>query len=90
MKAVIAIDSFKGSISSVEAGNAVKNAFESVFDGKAVVFPVSDGGEGTVETVVNGLNGETVRLSVTGPLGTKIDSFYGIINNGKAIPSEGA
>ncbi|MCJ7855565.1 glycerate kinase [Lachnospiraceae bacterium NSJ-143] len=82
MKAVIAIDSFKGSISSVEAGNAVKNAFESVFDGKAVVFPVSDGGEGTVETVVNGLNGETVRLSVTGPLGTKIDSFYGIINNG--------
>ena len=46
MKAVIAIDSFKGSLTSIEAGNAVKQAYLDVLGGKAVVYPVADGGEG--------------------------------------------
>lgn len=49
------------------------------------MFPVSDGGEGTVETVVKALKGEIVNIEVTGPLGEKINSFYGIINNKTAV-----
>ena len=71
MKAVIAIDSFKGSLSSFEAGETVKKAFVNVFDGEAKVFHVSDGGEGTVETVVKALKGEIVKTDVTGSFGRK-------------------
>mgnify|MGYP004593091187 FL=1 len=85
MKAVIAVDSFKGSLSSFEAGKTVKKAFVDIFNGEASVFPVSDGGEGTVETVVKALKGEIVNIEVTGPLGEKINSFYGIINNKTAV-----
>lgn len=88
MKAVIAIDSFKGSLSSVEAGNTVKKAFENVFKGEACVFPVSDGGEGTVDTLVSALKGEKINVSVTGPLGESVEAFYGIINNGKTAVIE--
>ena len=85
MKAVIAVDSFKGSLSSFEAGETVKKAFVDIFNVEASVFPVSDGGEGTVETVVKALKGEIVNIEVTGPLGEKINSFYGIINNKTAV-----
>lgn len=88
MKAVIAIDSFKGSLSSMEAGNTVKKAFEKVFEGTACVFPVADGGEGTVDTLVSALNGEKINVSVTGPLGESVEAFYGIINNGKTAVIE--
>lgn len=88
MKAVIAIDSFKGSLSSMEAGNTVKKAFEKVFEGTACVFPVADGGEGTVDTLVSALNGEKINISVTGPLGESVEAFYGIINNGKTAVIE--
>ncbi len=88
MKAVIAIDSFKGSLSSLEAGNTVKKAFENVFKGKAIVFPVADGGEGTVDTLLSALNGERINIDVTGPLGEQVNAFYGIINNGKTAVIE--
>ncbi len=88
MKAVIAIDSFKGSLSSIEAGNAVKKAFEHVFKGSACVFPIADGGEGTVDTLVSALNGEKINIFVTGPLGESIEAFYGIINSGKTAVIE--
>lgn len=83
MKAVIAIDSFKGSLSSIEAGFCVKKAFNAVFNGEAEVFPIADGGEGTCETITKGLKGEIVEIMVTGPLGDKVNSFYGLINGGK-------
>ncbi len=86
MKVVIALDSFKGSLSSIMAGNTVKRAFENVFsNGESIVFPISDGGEGTVESIVKAMNGEIIRLNVTGPLGFKINSFYGIVNNKTAV-----
>ena len=84
MKLVIAIDSFKGSLSSVEAGNAVKEAALKAFDTPSVtVCPLADGGEGTVEALCEGLGGRTVKVDVTGPLYTPVEAEYCILPDGK-------
>ena len=81
MKVVIAIDSFKGSVSSLEAGEAAKAGVLDVYpDADVSVMPLADGGEGTVETLVYGLGGEMVNTDVTGPMGEKINCSYGIVN----------
>lgn len=80
MKVVIAIDSFKGSLSSLEAGYAIEEGIRRVRpDVRAFVKPLADGGEGTVEALVQGMNGESQRVTVTGPLGEKVNCSYGII-----------
>ncbi len=79
MKVVIAIDSFKGSMSSMEAGNAAKAGIERACAADIIVKPLADGGEGTTEALVEGLGGEYVRLEVTGPLGEKVCAKYGIL-----------
>ena len=59
MKVVVAIDSFKGSLSSMEAGNAAGNGVLRVFpDAEITVRPLADGGEGTVEAMVQGMEGK--------------------------------
>lgn len=79
MKFVIAIDSFKGSISSLEAGNAAADGIRRVLaDADISVMPIADGGEGTVEALVSGMNGEFREVEVTGPLGGKVVAKYGI------------
>ncbi len=87
MNIVIAIDSFKGSLASLEAGNIVLEAARKVLGESAAikVFPLADGGEGTVDAMTAGLGGEIVRLQVTGPLGTPIQSRYGKTASGLAI-----
>lgn len=85
MKIVIAMDSFKGSLTSMEAGNAVKAGIEKVCDAEIVVKPVADGGEGTTEALVSGLGGENVTVEVTDPLGRKIQAVYGILPDGTAV-----
>lgn len=80
MNIVIAIDSFKGCISSVDSGRLLKQAIEEVYPGDVVsVFPLADGGEGTVDAMTQGLNGRIVKVPVAGPLGTKIESRYGLL-----------
>lgn len=80
MKVVVAIDSLKGSLSSLEAGNAIKQGIKQVYqDAKIIVKPLADGGEGTVEALVSGMNGKIETVVATGPLGDKIESSYGII-----------
>lgn len=82
MKVVVAIDSFKGSMSSMEAGNAIREGIlEADPLAEVIVRPLADGGEGTVEALVDGMNGEWVKIPVTGPLGEKTDSVYGIIQD---------
>ena len=86
MKAVIAMDSFKGSISSIEAGNAVAEGIRRVFpDADTIIKPVADGGEGTVESLVSGLNGRLCEAEVSDPLGRKITARYGILPNNTAV-----
>lgn len=84
MKVVIAIDSFKGSLSSVEAGNAVKDAVLSLDKtAEVVVRPLADGGEGTVEAMSE--TGRIETVSVTGPLGQKVKADYAITEDGTAV-----
>lgn len=84
MKVVVAIDSLKGSLSSVEAGKAIEQGIKRVDDNAMVyVRPLADGGEGTVEALVEGMNGVYQNVTVTGPLGEQVDCMYGIIEETK-------
>lgn len=86
MKVVIAIDSFKGSLSSIEAGKAASEGIKRVFpDSEALIKPVADGGEGTTETLVLGLNGRFREVNVSDPLGRKIIAKYGILPDNTAV-----
>ncbi|WP_042276205.1 glycerate kinase [[Clostridium] dakarense] len=82
MKIVISIDSLKGSLSSIEAANAIKKGILNV-DNKAdiTIMPLADGGEGTVDALVEGMNGEKQIISVTGPLNEKVNAEYGILKD---------
>lgn len=80
MKAVIAIDSLKGSLSSLEAGEAIARGIRRVYPlADVIVRPVADGGEGTVDALVQALGGERESVIVTGPLGSPVRCRYGII-----------
>ena len=86
MKIVIAIDSFKGSLSSLEAGNAVKEGILEINPNiNVVVKPIADGGEGTVDALAAGLCGEVVRVNVSGPLLEEIEAKYCILNDKIAV-----
>ena len=88
-KVVIAIDSFKGSLSSIEAGNAAKEGILKACPSAEVkVCPLADGGEGTVEALVTGMGGEMQFLTVTGPLGERVKSSYGMIRESKTAVIE--
>ena len=89
MKAVIAIDSLKGSLSSIEAGQAIAEGIKKA-DAKAdvVIRPLADGGEGTVEALVCGMNGTLQHVKVTGPLGEPVVCEYGIIESTKTAVIE--
>lgn len=85
MKIVIASDSFKGSLSSIEVAQAATRGIKSVYpDCEVIAVNVADGGEGTVEAVVEALGGEIVTTTVSDPLGRPIQARYGIAGN-KAI-----
>ena len=76
---VIASDSFKGSLTSVEvAQSATKGILEVYPDCKVTQVNVADGGEGTVDAVVDTLQGEKITKSVSNPIGKPVDATYGI------------
>lgn len=80
MKIVIAIDSLKGSLSSMEAGHAIEQGIRNVLpETKVLVKPLADGGEGTTEALVEGLGGDMVQVQVHGPLETPVNAAYGVI-----------
>jgi len=80
MKVVVAIDSFKGSLSSITAGNAVKAGILLAHpNADVVVKPLADGGEGTTDALIEGLGGERIRVTVTGPLGQPVSAYYGYL-----------
>ncbi|WP_050637372.1 glycerate kinase family protein [Candidatus Stoquefichus sp. SB1] len=80
MKVVVAIDSLKGSLSSIEAGNAIKEGIQRVDRNvEVVVRPLADGGEGSVEALVEGCQGKLETITVSGPLGKSVKASYGIL-----------
>lgn len=84
MKVVAAMDSFKGCMSSIQAGQAAAEGIRRVYpDAQITVQPLADGGEGTVEALVNGMGGTMQRVEVTGPLGAPVQCEYGVLPGGK-------
>lgn len=82
MKVVIAIDSLKGSLSSMEAGMAIKDGVLAAKpDAEVIVKPLADGGEGTTDALIEGMNGERIDLTVTGPMHTPVDAYYGYLKD---------
>ncbi len=81
-KILVAVDSFKGSMTSLEAGAAIENGIKSILpDAEVRVRPVADGGEGTTEALIYGRDSvHREKCSVTGPLGDKITAEYTIYN----------
>ena len=84
MRVVVAIDSFKGSMSSLEAGEAISNGIKKAHKGAEVeIRPLADGGEGTVEALSIGMGGRLINVDVTGPVGRKVRAVYGIVDSSK-------
>lgn len=84
VKTVIAIDSLKGSLSSLEAGTAIKKGIQHIYpSAEIIVKPIADGGEGTVEALITGLNGEYRNVTVSGPDMKPVSCQYGTIDAGK-------
>lgn len=80
MKIVVAIDSFKGSLTSLEAGGAAERGIKNFLTTAEVkIYPLADGGEGTCETLTEGLGGEIKFVEVLNPLGEKISATFGEI-----------
>jgi len=86
MKIVIAPDSFKGSLTAVEAAQYIADGINTVMP-EAEVFqkPMADGGEGTMEALLTATDGKRVPLEATGPLGEKISAAYAISGRKTAI-----
>jgi glycerate 2-kinase len=82
MNILIAMDSLKGSLSSIEANKVMAQGLLQVESNWTIqTIPVADGGEGTVEALVNATDGEFIEAVVTGPLGKPVRSTYGILGN---------
>ncbi|MBU8877598.1 glycerate kinase [Bacillus sp. FJAT-29790] len=84
MKVLIAIDSFKGSVSSIDGSKAISLGIKDVYpEAEILTLPLADGGEGTVETLVQATDGQLIEKEVTGPLNEKLKAVYGILGDGK-------
>lgn len=80
MKIVVAIDSLKGSLTSIQAGEAIEKGIKKVdLEAEVVIKPLADGGEGTVDALVDGMGGNMEFIKVTGPAGKPVLAKYGII-----------
>lgn len=88
MKVVVAIDSFKGSMTSVQAGIAAKKGILKAGNADVIVKPLADGGEGTTEALVEGIGGSYIQIEVTGPMGIPRMARYGILEDGKTAVIE--
>jgi len=86
VKIVIAPDSFKESLSALAVAAAIEAGMREIFpDADFLKLPVADGGEGTVQALIDATGGRRVAARVTGPLGTQVDAFYGLTGDGDAV-----
>lgn len=82
MKVLIAMDSFKGSLTAFEACTAFQRGMKKVFPLSEITkLPMADGGEGTVQSLVDATGGEIFSEQVTGPLGEEVEAFYGVLGD---------
>ena len=89
MKVVIAPQSFKGSISALNAARAMEEGVLRVVpDAETVLVPVADGGDGTLETLVEATGGEIRSTTVTGPIGKPVTAEWGALGDGQTAVIE--
>src|ERR1700730_18202760 len=89
MRIVVAPNAFKGSLSAVEAGEAIGEGVRvAMRDAELVLVPIADGGDGTVGALVAATRGERHTLRVRGPLGDPVDAEYGLIDGGSTAVIE--
>jgi len=89
MKIVVAPDSFKGSLTAIEVSDAIEQGIREVFpEAEIVKIPMADGGDGTVQCLVNATGGRILREKVTGPLGGEVLASYGILGDKKTAVIE--
>ena len=89
MKIVVAPDSFKGSVSALEAANAIEQGVRRVFP-EAIIekVPMADGGEGTVQSLVDATGGHIRTHRVLSPLENEVDAEFGILADGETAVIE--
>ncbi|AYE38106.1 glycerate kinase [Companilactobacillus zhachilii] len=89
MKIVLAPDSYKNSLTAKEVAQSLRKGFERVYpDAEYVNVPMADGGEGTVQSLVDAKNGQMVTEQVINPLGNKAEAHYGLIDDGQVAVIE--
>ncbi|MEK4310514.1 glycerate kinase [Bacillus sp. FSL P2-0092] len=89
MKIVIAPDSFKESLSAYEVSCAIERGFHAILpDAEYIKLPMADGGEGTVQSLVDATGGYMINQVVTGPLGDPVDAFFGMLGDGETAVIE--
>ncbi|MGF1772036.1 glycerate kinase [Vibrio wakamikoensis] len=85
MKIIIAPDSYKESLTAMEVADAIEAGFKKIFtDAEYIKLPMADGGEGTVQSLVDATGGSIVSCDVTGPLGQTVEGFFGLMGDGSA------
>ncbi|MGD6844945.1 glycerate kinase [Bacillus infantis] len=89
MKIVIAPDSYKESLSAMEAADCIEKGFKRIIpDAEYVKVPMADGGEGTVQSLVDATGGSIITAQVTGPLGEPLEAFFGLLGDKKTAVIE--
>ena len=89
MRIVIAPQSLKGSLTAAEAGQAIARGVQSVYPAAEITLvPIADGGEGTVQALVDATEGTLIQREVTGPLGEPVMAFFGLLGDGQTAALE--
>lgn len=89
MKIVVAPDSFKGSLTAIEVAGGIEQGIREIFpEAEIIKIPIADGGEGTVQCLVNATGGKILREKVIGPLGEEVLASYGILGDKKTAVIE--
>ncbi|WGV98368.1 glycerate kinase [Vibrio sp. YMD68] len=89
MKVVIAPDSYKESLTAMEVACAIERGFKQVMpNAEYVKLPMADGGEGTVQSLVDATGGIIVEQQVTGPMGDRVEGFFGLVGDGSTAVIE--
>ncbi len=89
MKILIAPDSFKGCLTALEVAENIEKGIKNVMkDAEVYNIPMADGGEGTVQSLVDATNGYFIYKEVTGPLGEPVEAHFGILGNNKTAVIE--
>lgn len=89
MRVLIAPQSLKGSLTAAEAGAAIAKGVREVFpEAELTIIPIADGGEGTVQALIDATHGQIYTRTVAGPLGEPVEAFYGITGDGQTAVIE--